>query len=247
MIMSVMSVLVLILVSLSVHGQTIRGKVLDVMSSEPVPYAHIQLLKSFKGTISDSSGHFQIEIEHGGQLKFSAVGFQTYFHTVNFPADADLNVYLIQDVQMLSEVYVVSRRANLLAQSKRDGIEIAGLPVLRNPKPIRPGGWKWDKADLLSGKIGGTLYGPFSYFAASEKQKRKLDKTYSRENGSESYLTIIHDGNTRQEICTAFDVTESEYDSLLVIFNQHHLELVKEKEPNSVKSQLYLFFSEHIP
>lgn len=91
----------------SLHAQepgiTIKGKVEDAISKEALPYVNIVLLKSNRGTISNSDGNFTFEhIQLGDSIQFSFIGYQSQIHLVD--EKSSLNIQLIPETNLLNTV-----------------------------------------------------------------------------------------------------------------------------------------------
>ena len=57
----------------------IKGKVVDALSGEALPYVNIVLTNSNRGTISNSQGVFTIEnLKSGDSLEFSFIGYKNF-------------------------------------------------------------------------------------------------------------------------------------------------------------------------
>lgn len=236
---------VLLIFSTSAKAQRITGKVLDTETQKPLAYVHVSLQGNQQGTVTDEFGNFSLEISEATELRFSSIGYITYYQQLNPASDTSFTVFLIPDTHLLSEVFVYSKRINILERSKRAPIEVAGLPSLDNPQPLEPGMWKWNYNQLLTeSQIGGKLYGPFSYFTDLEKQKRKMKAVNKRESALKAYHTTLEDEGFRQEALKALSMTPKEYDSLLILFNQHHTDLVANKSRDEAMTLLFLFLQE---
>jgi len=58
-------------------AQNISGRLLDE-NKKPIPYAHLQLDKSARGTITNDSGYFSLHIKKGFEkLKISSIGYES--------------------------------------------------------------------------------------------------------------------------------------------------------------------------
>lgn len=235
--------ILLLLYSMPTSGQTVKGRVMDAHNNLPVPYAHIQRIGSHEGTISDSLGYFHIEFKLGSELQFSSVGYQTHTYD-NINPEVEMVVYLIQDVYLLDGVSVASTRANLLERDRKETLKIAGLPVLANPKPIKPGVWKWNKFNFKTGEAGGTFYGPITYFSNPEKQDRKLGKELADEHTRKINSDLVYKNEIRQNICETYSLSQHEYDSLLIIFNQTYY---PNGDDRNAANQLFMFFDKNQP
>ena len=66
-------------------NQVISGIIIDQQSKQPLPYANIQILDTFKGTTSNIEGEFEILLDSSSQsLEFSYIGFETKIVKADF-------------------------------------------------------------------------------------------------------------------------------------------------------------------
>ncbi len=113
--------------SLPLHAQiTLKGKVLDQNSGQPVPYANIGILNSTVGTLSNEDGSFTITIPSGlsnRNVLFSSVGYnRKSIRTDSLTAYNDLEIRLSENILELSEVEIygekVKKKSVTLGNSK---------------------------------------------------------------------------------------------------------------------------------
>ncbi len=93
---------------LAAQSLRVTGFIKDQQNDEPVPYVTIQFLKSGKGTLSDSAGHFAFLVNNfsADTLVISSVGFKTYRMAI--PAGKDsLRLLVALEKAPLSEGVVV--------------------------------------------------------------------------------------------------------------------------------------------
>lgn len=93
----------------NILGQTVRGKVLDGDSSEPIPYANVFLNNTMMGTATDERGEFQFRGKAGFyQLVVSVIGYEKHIQEVTLEQDSDitLTINLTTLPQELNEVVV---------------------------------------------------------------------------------------------------------------------------------------------
>lgn len=87
-------------------GQLVRisGTVLDEQN-QPIPGVNVVEKQTRKGTVSDATGQFTIDVNSGATLVFSSVGFVTQERVVS--SQPTLSITLKEDVNQLSEVVAV--------------------------------------------------------------------------------------------------------------------------------------------
>lgn len=123
MLRSLTALLLLVLTSAHIHGQTPSDErklvqfsgVVVTDSLEPVPFAHVMIKNSFRGTMSDVFGYFSFVAQESDTILFSAVGFIRSQYAV--PDSLAENRY--------SMIHVMSR----------DTVMLSGMTVYPWPSP----------------------------------------------------------------------------------------------------------------
>lgn len=88
----------------------IQGVVVDSKTSYPLPFVNISKSVGHQGTSSDESGKFNISISTNDSLFFSAVGYMRRYVSAAKITNSNGIVKLDEDVQLLSEIVVKSKR-----------------------------------------------------------------------------------------------------------------------------------------
>lgn len=118
----VVLVLVLFCCHLTVSAQQITGKVTAV-DGTPLIGVNISVKETNTGTISESTGAFQIVASPGNTLVFSYIGFATY--EVTLGNEKILDVTLKEDAQSLTEVVVTA--LGVQRESKKLGYSVTAV------------------------------------------------------------------------------------------------------------------------
>jgi len=110
--------LLMIFISGTVFSQniTIKGKVLDAETNQPVEFANVGIVGSFMGTASDFNGGFELTISEefsSYTVRISAVGYQSKEVKV-----ADLVDKIGVDVKLIQQSYGIDQ-VEVMAESKR--------------------------------------------------------------------------------------------------------------------------------
>ncbi|WPP51346.1 vWA domain-containing protein [Catalinimonas niigatensis] len=88
------------------HSLTVSGKVTSAEDGSPLPGVNVLIKGTPKGTITDVSGKYQLEVSTGKEtLVFSTVGFVS--QEVKVKQQHEINIVMQTDVQSLSEIVVV--------------------------------------------------------------------------------------------------------------------------------------------
>ena len=93
-------------VSASAQGLTVFGYVTDSESGEPVPFASVHLKGSTSGTSTDAEGYYHLELQSGGTLVFSSIGYKS--SEIYVETDGVYNASLDPDSEFLDETIVVA-------------------------------------------------------------------------------------------------------------------------------------------
>lgn len=95
---------------LNLHGQNIISRVFDATTKEPMPFVNIGIKNKNTGTISNSTGNFNINIPKdkiGDSLTFSFVGYHSQTIAIKYLLNEKLDsILLYQKAQELAEVIV---------------------------------------------------------------------------------------------------------------------------------------------
>ncbi len=88
-------------------GYVVSGNVVTDKTGEPLPGASVQVRGSNKGTTTNSSGTFNLNVsEDKVNLRISFIGYQTLDTLLNLPLRKELIILLLPDQSLLQEVIV---------------------------------------------------------------------------------------------------------------------------------------------
>ena len=85
---------------------TVRGRVTDASTDEPVPFASVHLEGTMVGVSTDAEGEYVITIPENGALIFSSIGYRS--KEVNIDGRTTLNISLEPDTESLEETIVIA-------------------------------------------------------------------------------------------------------------------------------------------
>ena len=132
--------LILILLSVSLHSQTVRvyGSVKNALNNEPIPFANVIIDGTSKGATSDIDGNFELfEIEPGTyNFKCSYIGFNTYLKAeIQLTPNKNLRLdfALTENAQIIDEVKVTANTFNKTKESPTSLRTINASEILRSP------------------------------------------------------------------------------------------------------------------
>ncbi len=130
-----LSVALLLFVAVSVSAQghlsTVKGKVVDAATGEPLVGVTVKEQGSSRGTVTDLDGNYTLQVTGGATVSFSYLGYKAR----GFKADAlPSTVKLEENAESISEVVVVGygsqKKVNLSGSvSAIDGAKLAAQPA----------------------------------------------------------------------------------------------------------------------
>jgi TonB-linked SusC/RagA family outer membrane protein len=97
----------------------VRGKVLNAETKEPMPGVNVILKSIKKGTVTNSSGDFELDVPENGTLSFSFIGYLAEDVTIN--GQTFIKVLMTEDITSLGEVKVVSTGYQKLPKERATG------------------------------------------------------------------------------------------------------------------------------
>jgi hypothetical protein len=105
-------------VSLNSFSQTtektvVRGKIVDALTGEPIPFASVSFKGTTIGTLTDNSGKYLIETKvQATTISFSFIGYQTETRKIKPGADQTFNISMKISSITLDEVTVKPEKKN---------------------------------------------------------------------------------------------------------------------------------------
>jgi TonB-linked SusC/RagA family outer membrane protein len=89
------------------EGYTVRGRVTDLQTGQPLEWVNITSSDLRHGTLTDSTGHFLLRTgTDSGLMQFSFVGYRTATAAVS--SDTVLSIRLEEDIRPIREIVVVA-------------------------------------------------------------------------------------------------------------------------------------------
>ena len=85
---------------------TVKGKITDASTNEPIPYASVHLEGTMTGASGDDEGNYTITIPGDGMLVFSSIGYKTKEIAVD--GRTAINASLEPDAESLEETIVIA-------------------------------------------------------------------------------------------------------------------------------------------
>lgn len=126
-----MSLLLLCAGFVQAQEQTMRGKIMDERSREPLIGVSIMEAGTTNGTITDIDGNFSLTISPEAILQVSYIGYVTQQIAVN--GRVSIELFLREDTQSLDEVIVVGYGAQKKATLSGAVTSISGAELIKAP------------------------------------------------------------------------------------------------------------------
>ena len=231
-----------------VEAQTLQGYVVDALSGDSLVDVHVVNVTRGIGTVTNTSGYFGIAVRADDSLRVSLTGYQTQTTTVDSKL---LLIKLMPDTILLREIRVLANRVNMYWDTTAQPLRLPGVPHVEKPVRIKPMTWKWgqtsspgDAPQMLTQQVGGALLGPISYFMPYERDLRKYERIRQEDYAQQGYRQAISNEETRKQLMNSFQLTMHQYDSLLTVFNQEHLALIKGASQEETAGMLFRFFND---
>ncbi|MFI3286175.1 MAG: TonB-dependent receptor [Rikenellaceae bacterium] len=129
----VLLVVMMLLVASVAHAVTLKGKVVDSETKEPLLGATLFVLGTNQGTTTDLDGAFELKVGRGvTNLEISYISYVTQILEIDVDGKTpDLLIELVTDSQSISEV-VVSTRKNLENEAALQNERIASNVAIEN-------------------------------------------------------------------------------------------------------------------
>lgn len=113
--------------------QIIKGKVIDRISEEPLPFATVNILETGQGVVADENGEFVIDkvCDEEFHLVASFVGYKAVEHHHDFHHD-DPMIYMAPDESLLESVVIEASRLESFKSLAVQNLEIDKVALLNS-------------------------------------------------------------------------------------------------------------------
>jgi len=220
-----MRILILILLffilTLTIRGyaQTLyRGIVVDSARVSALGNVHVKIKNSARGVTTNDNGIFLIEAGVTDTLLFTCVGYLFFELPLLFEETA-LFIRLSEQVNVLKEITIKATRLH-------------PSTIIRSPRKLPT-----PMSDAAA------IFSPFDYFSRWQKEKRKLLKFIQESDRTLTYLQVVSDQKTREELLEEYALSETEYYDLLAKFNQQSGDIQYSTNPEEIKKSLKSFLN----
>ena len=93
-------------IGLAAQNVSVKGRITDASTGDPVPGAAVQLKGTMTGSISDTDGNYSIKVPADGVLVFASLGYNS--QEIPVEGREVINVQFTPDTQLLDETVVVA-------------------------------------------------------------------------------------------------------------------------------------------
>lgn len=213
------TICLLLVLSLPLCAQRItHGIVVDSISMKALPGVHVRVKGKDIFAVTGSLGAFQIKSASADTLVLTMVGYNTIYVPLLFEEE-DLMIRMGERYQLLQEVTISGNR---LFESD----------IVRTER-VAPR--KMTTAEAFSS--------PWTYFSRDQKERRKVVKLINENDRIRTYIQVINDQETREDIMYDHDLTETQYYSTLALFNQQSQDVLYSTDPQEIIASLKEYFS----
>ncbi len=227
-------------------GQTVQGHVFDSLSEDALVDVHVLNINRSAGAVTDAHGYFRMVAQTGDSLRFSSTGYRAQTAVVD---RRPMIIYLLPDTVMLQEIRVLANRVNTYRDTTAQPLRLPGVPFVENPVRVKPMTWTWGRKNFsedapVTLQLSASLAGPISYFMGYEKDQRKYERALEVAKAQRGYNQAVNDATTRKLLVNQFQITDRQYDSLLILFNQERSQSVAGVTQEEAFAAIFWFFSD---
>ena len=100
----------------------LRGMVVDSISGEPLPYAHLLIKKAGTGTVTNTDGNFDFKISGtlaGQEIEFSFMGYNHRTYRIPYSNQDSLRIRMVAKPYTLSDIFVLPNGTEAVDLLKR--------------------------------------------------------------------------------------------------------------------------------
>ncbi|HTF20745.1 MAG TPA: carboxypeptidase-like regulatory domain-containing protein [Chryseolinea sp.] len=194
-----------------------HGIVVDSVNLKALPGVHVRVKGKDIFAVTGSLGSFQIRALPIDTLVLSMVGYNTAVVPLLLEEE-DLMIRMGERYQLLQEVTISGNR---LFESD----------IVRTERTAPR---KMTTAEAFSS--------PWTYFSRDQKERRKVVKLINENDRIETYIQVINDQETREDIMFDHELTETQYYSTLALFNRQSQDVLYSTNPSEIIASLRRFF-----
>jgi hypothetical protein len=207
-----------VFLSLPAYAQQMtHGIVVDSINLKALPGVHVRVKGKDVFAVTGSLGSFQIQTLPTDTLVLTMVGYNTILVPLLLEEE-DLMIRMGERYQLLQEVTISGKR-------------LFETDIVRVERTTPR---KMSTAEAFSS--------PWTYLSRDQKERRKVVKLINENDRIQTYIQVINDQETREDIMYDHGLTETEYYSALALFNQQSQDVLYSTSPNEIIASLRQFF-----
>ena len=105
---------------------TLKGKIVDAETNEPLIGATVSVKGSTQGSVTDIDGHFTLKVGSNATIIFKYLGYEEMSMKINKKGDVDLGVITLKsDAQVLGDVVITSS----VAVARKTPVAVSSLAM----------------------------------------------------------------------------------------------------------------------
>ncbi len=204
----------------------LSGYLLDA-DKEPLIGAHVININRDVGTVSNVRGLFRMDVQVGDTLKVTHIGYEPHHVVVDASmVNRSLEITLSAAITELSSVMVFAEVNYRVPHRYRpQPLKIDGITQEATNRPIEAGSIRANKSPTLANEVpmfglGATVYGPFTFFSAEEKERRKVEKAVTETEETITYQQFVSKPEVRDSLMIKYALTAQALDQFIVNLNQ---------------------------
>lgn len=217
----------------------LSGYLMDT-ENEPLIGAHVINLRSNAGTVSNVRGLFRMDVEVGDTLKVTHVGYEPHHLVIDANrVNRSLAITLSAAVMELSSVMVFAEvNYHVPRRYRPQPLKIDGIGKEVTMKPIVAGNIRAASPSAQGNEVpmfglGMVIHGPFTFFTAAEKERRKAEKVFLETQETIAYQQFVNKPEVRDSLMMKYELSAKALDQYILDLNQGDTgveELTSEKQ-----------------
>ncbi|MEP6738043.1 MAG: carboxypeptidase-like regulatory domain-containing protein [Chryseolinea sp.] len=220
---TIVPLIIMSLASVAAFGQrTVKGIVVDSVSMKSLAGVHVRIKGTDWVAVTNGTGTFRLTTKLADTLVLTMVGYNSIELPLFFEEE-DIMIRMGEKYQMLKEVTITGNR---LFES----------PIVRSEhkKPV-----KMSKADAFSS--------PWEYFTRDQKERRKVTRLINENDRIATYIQVINDQETREDIMFDHQISEVQYYNTLAEFNKQSRSVLYSTDPEEIIASLKSYYDRIYP
>lgn len=194
--------IVMIFTSALARAQQLSGVVIDERSRERIPGTHVINKRTLKGTLTNESGAFELNISWGDTVIFSNIAYQYFYfiYTDSATALTDVVIELKEQNYMLSDVSIFSYKLTTNKEREMD---------IKPPK--MPSNNELGDGRITKAGIGQPAEYLYNLFGSKPRQLRALAQLQAEDY----YRQVLEQNSNRQKVEQLTGLTKADLEAFM--------------------------------